>query len=262
MPFLLVPFVVLVFAFSFIYYFFFLRNSNYPGLQDDWPRILSYQVKERSGAWPSLPPKRLQHITREEFQTLCALCDTILPAFEEEGVDDSVREYLMDLLGDGEENEKDRELLFQTFTKDKTIYTRGALDADVPVRVGEVIETCVLPDGRHIVRMVFKALEMPLGLLFLTGRWYGWGSKGRFSAMPFQTREDVIQRLLVSYVVPIRGVSGNRECVCVCISVCVCLCVCMLISFCECVEYEGWPKKKEHDANPHSFTSQHIQINK
>ncbi len=110
----------------------------------------------------------------------------------------SVKQYLTELLGNDD--------LFEALTKDVGYYTRGALDADVPVRVGDVLEEHVRPDARRVVRMVFKALEMPLGLLLLTGKWYGWRDSG-FSQLPFRQREDVIGRLLTSYVEPIRGLA-------------------------------------------------------
>jgi hypothetical protein len=205
MPFLLLLFIFFLLLSSLFLYFFLFYFT--PPLQDDWPRVASCKVKERSGTWPSLPPNKRQYVTNQQYQTLCALCDTILPAFEEEGVEEAVREYLMGLLGTGDMNKEERELLFQNFTKDKVIYTRGALDAEVPLGVLEVLETCVLPDARKNMKMVFHVLEMPIGLLILTGRWYGWGSQGAFSSMSFERREDVIQRLLTSYIVPIRGVS-------------------------------------------------------
>eukprot|EP00624_Nannochloropsis_granulata_P007442 evm.model.NODE_7913_length_29147_cov_25.065872.2 len=115
-------------------------------------------------AWPALPPKRLKHITASEFQTLCALCDTILPAFEADDVPEAIRSHLKELVGSDE--------LYDSLSEDMSYYTRGAIDADVPARVGDIIEDSLRPNARKIVRMVLYVLETPLGLCFLTGG--GW----------------------------------------------------------------------------------------
>ena len=193
-PLLVAVVVLLVLALPL--YFLLFRG---PRLQDDWPVQPDCRVKERMGTWPALPPKRLKHITASEFQTLCALCDTILPAFEADDVPKAIRTYLKELVGSDE--------LYDSLTKDMNYYTRGALDADVPARVGDIIEEHLRPDARKIVRMVLYVLETPLGICFLTGGgWYGW-RKGGFSHQPFRQREAIIGRLLTSVIEPIRGLT-------------------------------------------------------
>jgi len=187
--------VLVVVVLLLLLYLALFRGSR---LQDDWPRQ-DCRVKERVGAWPALPPKRLKHITASEFQTLCALCDTILPAFEADDVPKAIRAYLKELVGSDE--------LYDSLSKDMSYYTRGALDADVPARVSDIIEEHLRPDARKIVRMVLYVLETPLGLCFLTGGgWYGW-RKGGFSHLPFRQREAIIGRLLTSVIEPIRGLT-------------------------------------------------------
>lgn len=66
-------------------------------------------------------------------------------------------------------------------------------------------------DGRKIFRMVLRALEMPLGLLFLSGQWHGWKDQDKgapigFSSLPFAARERIIGALLTSPIAPTRGV--------------------------------------------------------
>jgi len=146
-----------------------------------------------------LSPKRLKHITASEFQTLCALCDTILPAFEADDVPKAIRAHIKELVGSDE--------LYDSLSEDMNYYTRGAIDADVPARVGDIIEEHLHPDARKIVRMVLYVLETPLGLCFLTGGgWYGW-RRGGFSRLPFQRREAIIGHLLTSIIEPIRGLT-------------------------------------------------------
>lgn len=77
-------------------------------------------------------------------------------------------------------------------------------------------------DGRRIFRMVLRALEMPLGLLFLAGQWHGWktpdgnnkGAARGFSSLPFPARERVMRALLTSPIAPTRGVRVFVVCVC------------------------------------------------
>ncbi len=58
--------------------------------------------------------------------------------------------------------------------------------------------------------MVLRAFEMPLGLLFLSGKWHGWrtpeGSPAGFSSLPFEARERIIANILTSPIGPTRGV--------------------------------------------------------
>jgi len=193
--FVIIVAVALLVLLSRVVYHFLCRR---PGLKDDWPCVPDCRVQERVGKWPTLPRGRLKYITATEFRTLCALCDTVLPAFEAEDVPKAIRAYLMELVGSDD--------LFERLSTDMSYYTRGALDADVPARVGDIVEEHLRPDARKIVRMVLYALEMPLGLFFLTGgTWYGWGTG--FSSMPFRQREAVFGRLLTSIIEPIRGLA-------------------------------------------------------
>lgn len=63
--------------------------------------------------------------------------------------------------------------------------------------------------------MVLRALEMPAGLLFLSGQWHGWkdpdtGASIGFSFLPFVARERIIGALLTSPIAPTRGVCAGR----------------------------------------------------
>src|SRR6056297_3429533 len=112
--------VALLVLLSRVVYHFLCRR---PGLKDDWPCVPDCRVQERVGKWPTLPRGRLKYITATEFRTLCALCDTVLPAFEAEDVPKAIRAYLMELVGSDD--------LFERLSTDMSYYTRGALDADV-----------------------------------------------------------------------------------------------------------------------------------
>lgn len=94
-----------------------------PGLGDDWPVIPDLPVEEHSpDKWPAPPaPKRLKEITPAEFRTLCALCDTVLPAFADEAaVLRGCRAYIEELLvGAGE---AEREALIADVTCDMSYY--------------------------------------------------------------------------------------------------------------------------------------------
>lgn len=221
---------------------------SYRGLGDDWPRIPGLPVKEHSpNKWPTPPPpRRLKEITPAEFRTLCALCDTFIPSFTNEAsLRRGCRAYVEELLRGGEGGEEQKEALIAELQRDMGYYKQGALATGVPLKVADVIEAevpagtflcrwiCVAgawgsalfnhpppppphhgTDSRRIVRMVFRAMEMPLGLLFLTGKWHGWktedGAAAGFSSLPFETRERIIGALLTSPIAPTRGV---RACV-------------------------------------------------
>lgn len=62
--------------------------------------------------------------------------------------------------------------------------------------------------------MVLRALEMPLGLLFLSGQWHGrktkQGTAVGFSSLPFAARERIIGALLRSPIAPTRGVCATK----------------------------------------------------
>lgn len=64
--------------------------------------------------------------------------------------------------------------------------------------------------------MVLRAFEMPLGLLFLTGKWHGWrtaeGAAVGFSSLDFEKRESILRSLLTSPIAPTRGVRACVDC--------------------------------------------------
>ena len=117
-----------------------------PKLGDDWPRITFCSVRERTGGaegWPAYPAgRRLKELTPREYRTLCALCDTLIPAFADaEEVKRGAEAYLKELLGEAGATPA----LLKEVTRDMGFYTYGAIEAGVPLKVADVLEEHVPP---------------------------------------------------------------------------------------------------------------------
>ncbi len=143
---LLVPLgLVVAAAGAFLLYRLYFRG---PKLGDDWPRIQGCRVEERSpDRWPSPPPpRRLKEISPAEYRTLCALCDTILPAFVDEAeIRAGARAYVEELLQGGAVSAAEKEAMVMEVSRDMRFYTYGALEAGAPLKVADVIEAQVPP---------------------------------------------------------------------------------------------------------------------
>jgi hypothetical protein len=147
LPALLLP-VLLVAAALLLLLVIYLLFFRGPPLGDDWPRVTGCRVEERGpDHWPNPPPpQRLKEITPAEYRTLCALCDTFLPAFVDEAeVRAGARAYVEELLRGDAVTAAQREAMIGELTRDLGFYKYGALEAGVPLKVADVIEAQVPP---------------------------------------------------------------------------------------------------------------------
>lgn len=117
----------------------------------------------------TMRPNSIKWLSREAFDTLVAICDTMLPSIDPNELTESEVSSALKTLFPGRDATDVEFIQIDSIQKNGEFFKRGALSCGIPLRLIGLLERDCTLEQRQGISVLLSMLGSPLGTLFMTG---------------------------------------------------------------------------------------------